>query len=295
MALLPRDGDGSASSGAARGCCAGVNIGIAMERSGDDRIVDNLSGTATNEAPSVRAVKEALAGKASRADVDRKIELPTGNITLIVDGTNGNDATATGTEEKPYKTIQAAYNALPDVSSRTCTIRIKAGTYVLPSISVKKGLGGMVSFEAFSGTRDVIWETTSQYNAIACLYVPTILNIENIQFKASSASGAMTGTGLHLVRSGPAIIVGCEFDGFLQYGVFSAAMCFAKVENCLFKNIGTTAINVDSAILRSLNNTSTNDGKYGLSSVSSIIFKVGTQPTGTTANEQTLAGGQIFG
>ena len=233
-------------------------------------------------------------GKALKAEIARKLELPTTSIEVIVDGKNGDDATATGSEAKPYRTIQAAYNALPDVSSRTCTIRIKAGTYVLPPISVKKWLGGMISFEAFSGTRDVIWETTSQYNALACTNVPIILNIKNIQFKASSVSGAMTGTGFSLVRSGPAIITDCAFDGFLQYGVTSVAACFAKVENCLFENIGLTAISVDSAFLRSINNTSTNGGKYGLISVSSIIFKVGTQPTGTIANERTVSGGKIF-
>jgi len=53
-----------------------------------------------------------------------------GTINLYVSSERGNDATADGTEEKPFKTIQAAVNGIPFISSTIFYIYVEPGSYL---------------------------------------------------------------------------------------------------------------------------------------------------------------------
>ena len=357
MALLPisADGSGSASSGAARGCCAGVNIGIAMGQSGecvtdapsdgkihgrkdaawveipDGAVVDSLSGGAANEAPSVRAVNEALGGKASQADIsqavaqiriptvantltststtdalsaamgrelkaqaDRKLELPTANIEIIVDGVNGDDATATGSEAKPYRTITAALNAIPAITTLDVALRIKAGIYEVPQVSLrlKKGIGGRLDFKSFSGAKDVEWRSSGPNSALEFISMMCRVKFDGIKF--SPSIGSTVPICLHFVQSQLGSVNNCEFSGF-PTSILAAydGCCF--VHGCSFANT-TTAIKAEyGSTVTSSSNSSGSAVQLGLSSNASVIYKVGTQPTGETGNEYKAGGGQIFG
>ncbi|MEK0151632.1 DUF1565 domain-containing protein [Tetragenococcus halophilus] len=51
------------------------------------------------------------------------------NVGLYVDADRGNDTTADGTEEKPFKTIQAAVDGIPFLSPSRFYIHVAPGTY----------------------------------------------------------------------------------------------------------------------------------------------------------------------
>lgn len=53
-----------------------------------------------------------------------------GSISLFVSAELGNDTTADGTEEKPFKTIQAAINSLPLLSTSQFYIYVEPGVYL---------------------------------------------------------------------------------------------------------------------------------------------------------------------
>ncbi|MEO1782237.1 hypothetical protein [Enterococcus diestrammenae] len=53
-----------------------------------------------------------------------------GSISLFVSAELGNDTTADGTEEKPFKTIQAAINSLPLLSTSEFFIYVEPGVYL---------------------------------------------------------------------------------------------------------------------------------------------------------------------
>lgn len=62
------------------------------------------------------------------------------SLSVYVDGVNGNDSNS-GTQQAPFKTINAALNSIPTVLIGTVTINIAAGTYV-EDVAIDHFVGG---------------------------------------------------------------------------------------------------------------------------------------------------------
>ena len=260
-----------------------------------ENVIDSIP-TIVNSLDSSRndAALSAGMGKELKTQVDRKLELPTTSSEIIIDGTYGDDATATGSEAKPYRTITAALNAIPAITTLDVALRIKAGIYEVPQVSLrfKKAIGGRLDFKSFSGAKDVEWRSTGPNSALAFTSMMCRVKFDGIKF--SPAIGSTVPICLHFAQSQLGSINNCEFSGF-PTSILAAYDGRCLVLGCSFANT-TTAIKAEfGSTVTSDNNSSGSGVLYGLYSNSSTIYKVGSQPTGTTGNEYKSGGGQIFG
>ncbi|WP_129409002.1 hypothetical protein [Marinitoga lauensis] len=72
-----------------------------------------------------------MADIASKADIDDiNNRIKTDELSLYIDPTNGDDSTADGSYNKPYKTFTALFNALPKYLS-SLIVTIKKGTHTI--------------------------------------------------------------------------------------------------------------------------------------------------------------------
>jgi hypothetical protein len=226
-------------------------------------------------------------------------ELPTftyapNSLTLIVDGENGDDSTAKGTEALPYKTIQAALNAVP-VFFVNVTVSIKPGTYQESVSLTTLHIGRVLTIKSFSGQKDVTitYGNSGIFMDLENLYL--LLSISELKFISVDAS--MGKTGAYLVQIHNVNVSNCEFEGF-TLGEKSCVLfwnCFsASVSNSIFRKAGYGLRMLSCANTLSKSNTSDGNLEYGLRAEDGVIRRVGTQPTGTIANTVIIGGGQIL-
>jgi hypothetical protein len=221
------------------------------------------------------------------------------NFTFYVDGENGNDSTAKGTEVLPYKTIQAAVSAVPFIFKGT-VINIKPGVYhesVTRTTSPCIGMSLVIQGEA--GGETVIDPSGSSsgrgihFQNLACQ-----VGISNLKFICDDTSTAHAGIYLSQI-AGYSYVEKCEFDGFRKNGADAACVymntCNAGyASGCSFKNASNGLYASRSGNVVSDNNLSGGDLDYGLRSWRSAIRKTSGQPVGTVANEIASGGGQII-
>jgi hypothetical protein len=223
-------------------------------------------------------------------------EVPTltyhsGVRTIIVDGDNGDDSTADGTEAKPFQTLEAAKKAVPDVTLGWRThIRIKAGTYVMPTADLDFGihLGGRIYIESFSGAKDVeivFSSATSGLKRGISLFGPNGFEIYRIKFLKDSAIKedlACFVTGTPFV-----VIDDCEFQGF--YNGLTIESSRGLITNCNYINCNQAVYCSKSSLITHQNSAAS--GTNYINSVNDgIIIKKGLQATGTIATDRIVAG-----
>jgi hypothetical protein len=226
-------------------------------------------------------------------------------MTIIVDGENGDDATANGTEARAYRTVQAALNAIPKMLHASVTIRIKAGTYT-PEAGKRFTFGGVnagsgITITSFSGNNDVEL-TGNTTNGSEILYISDItgqISIEKIDLNGGP-DGTMAGCGIFLDRCPFSKINYCHIRNMRNAAYWSReGACIVALNSNVsvganeFSNayIGIYARPGSSVI--SDNNTS-DSVNIGLKTSAGIIRKIGTQPAETVANEQISNAGQII-
>jgi hypothetical protein len=235
-------------------------------------------------------------------------ELPTfayapGNLTLIVDGENGDDATAKGTETLPYKTIQAALNAVPVFCpSSAVTVKIKAGTYNITSpLSLSNRYSATLTITSYSGQSDVEIVLGAETNNVYLLFLANIsarVGIYYLNFKSVDAS--KTACGVFMSNTNGAIIHNCGFHNFRYTatddgrgsGIYFLWVPEAAIYNCSFENVVNGVTAHRSAVTIRASVTAIADVDYGVYAVCATVCAQAAIP-GTIANSR-IDHGQVL-
>jgi hypothetical protein len=209
---------------------------------------------------------------------------------IIVDGAAGDDVEGNGTEAKPVKTLWKARDLLPRITlGWQSQIKIKAGTYNIGSSELAFGqfMGGSLDLAAYSGNRDVeiVFSDTDGSKRGMFAYDLIKISVTNLRFVKSPGTKVDTGLTVHTAYGA---VTACEFENF-NYGIHFEGGARGYVSACKYINCNV-ALNASLAGL-ALHSNGTGSGlSYGLRVGSGIIIKSGTQPTGSIADEQVIAG-----
>lgn len=245
-------------------------------------MVDNLDSTSNEDFLSANMGRELNSIK-----LDKLLR----SYELIVDSINGNDSTADGTELKPFRTISAAYNYLPDFV-KTVTIKIKDGTYIEESsIQLYKNIVNL-TIESFSESNpNVTISCNSSDNRDSLIYISNShkINLKNLKFTRSGNKVSGSCINIDCVNFD---IDSCVFEN-AYCGIISSC-CNGQINNCNFDSIvrGITA-NKASNIL-STNNNSLANVEYGIVCNGSIVFNYGNNLKGTVEDYVTTLYGRVF-
>lgn len=245
-------------------------------------------------------LREELAAKADLMDGQVPyLQTPhlTANRTLYVDGAAGDDANP-GTKEAPYRTIQAAVDALPrDLSGRAVTIQVAAGTYdedVVIRGFHSGGIGDQLRLKGGDGSADTHRIRTLFIVGCGCCvhadgfsvngncsgFAVCVTNsraiLERLRVKNTQGTGNV-GIGVGNWGGSMAHIAACQVDGFPKYGiqVNQGAVCSVRgtsIQNC---TVGLQAGDATSASM-------------GLVCMETVTF------SGNTADTGTFGGSRIF-
>jgi len=222
----------------------------------------------------------------------------TGDVTIYVDATNGDDANP-GTQSQPLKTIGAAVSRITNLIidiNHIVTIQLAPGTYV-ENVDINN-LHGAGNFYLRGGS-----DLSEANNYVIDGYVKFIGCTCYVYIYGVKVLGSTSIEGAIAFYT---CLVGkcyyCKVDrtdrltSTNNYGVL-ASFSHTMVLNCDISNVsGGSGINAaiqgfDTTRIYSGNNTGTNNS-YGLRVVAATIMKYGTQPSGTVA-EETISGGVI--
>ena len=251
-----------------------------------------------------------LTGVATQADLQSKADLVggqvpyaqtphlTGNKTVYVDAALGNDANS-GTQENPFKTIQAAVNALPkDLGAYTATINVAAGTYD-EDVEFK----GFSAGNVYQGIRLVGAESADTSRKVRTLRIngcSAFVKIQGFSFFGSAIGIAVEVCNARATLSS-LIIKKSEADAAtVGIAIGGHAPAQATISNCTVDGY-QFGIRVDYSSLAGIIKTTVKNCTCGVEGGSSMTGTAGIamlhQPTyeGNTSNTVAYYGGQIFG
>ncbi|GAB7387351.1 hypothetical protein BSNK01_11870 [Bacillaceae bacterium] len=208
------------------------------------------------------------------------ITATTRDMVLYVDPVNGNDS-SDGT--KPFKTIQAAINSLPQIINHTVTINLSAGTY--NEGVVIEGFVGKGQLNLYGGTS----------SANASNYKVNYVNINKNAVRIDIQGIEATATGAYgfFVKSNPShvTISGCRCvsSSSSNVGVSAWDSAAVRVISCEISN-RLHGIYSQNSRVASVNNSGSGN-TYGLGAdYAGVIGKSGTQPAGATAEWISVGG-----
>ncbi|HHW03422.1 MAG TPA: hypothetical protein GXX35_11560 [Thermoanaerobacterales bacterium] len=206
----------------------------------------------------------------------------TGSKTYYIDAVNGNDNNDGLTPQTAFKTWVKAEKMIPRFLYHTYTIKIIGN---LPEAITLYNRILYGNFLIIAGNT-----TTPSNQQINGLYIKGVIAgwSNGVLVQYLRINGAVQIAGCLGVK-----LLSCEPQNLGGIGV-TVISAIVQVESCNFgTNIVQDAISAGLAVVFSANNSGTAT-RYGLSSGSvSTIGKLGTQPTGTTANEFIDSGGVI--
>lgn len=222
----------------------------------------------------------------------------TGVRTLYVDAANGDDANP-GTQQSPFKTIQAAIDSLPkDLGKGRAVIHVAAGTYD-EDVVIEGFFGG-----TFNDTITIIGSNSADEtrrirslriaNCATCIRVAGLYMSESASgytcfvsgakaslafcyIQKSASSAAHTGVGIGGWAGAQVFMNQCAVDGYTN-GIIVLLGSVLTSNGCTVKNCGIGLKCGDSTM-----------GSSG------IVLKNAASYSGNSANETTSNGGQIFG
>ena len=220
---------------------------------------------------------------------DSKLDSTLKSYTLYVDSNNGDDSTADGTSSKPFKTITAAYNYLPDFVN-SVAIKLKPGDYIeTSSIQFYKNI---VNFTLESAEETIAQITCAANDSRdSLIYVSNShkITIDSIYFSRNDSSG--TGSCINIDCTN-FDISNCEFaDASIA---IKTSCCNGQIDSCSFENL-YNAINANKASnILSTNNETIDNVDYGIISNGSIVFNYGNDLTGDVEDYITTMYGRVF-
>jgi hypothetical protein len=207
------------------------------------------------------------------------------NISYYVDAVNGSDANDGLTQATAFQHIYKAIGMLPQVINNDVAIYVYGGTY--NEIVSLKGIvgGGKVTLQSMNGPiiTQVLWVTNCTVEvSIAGITVNSAGYLSECVLIKNCTSVSLSNTTINGVNVTHPSAVGilcykaqvgllnCTISNMTNCGVFAHMNSFVSSQSC--SGVGNAV---------------------GLKASDGIIFKLGTQPSGTTAQE-TFNAGQIF-
>jgi hypothetical protein len=198
--------------------------------------------------------------------------------------------------------IQALIDAQPkNLNGYSLTYQFADGTYTLDStISINRYYAGVVSLSGNIGESGLHSNQAVILNSSASTIISITNNTATIGVKNIKVDGSGSNSiyGIYLLDNPGA--VDCN-GNWIVLGTgtsrcFSAARCAAVSIYNNYVTDGDRGIETGTTTQCQSNNnvTLTTNQQYGLLCSASIIFKIGTQPTGDTSNETKFNGGQIY-
>ena len=146
-----------------------------------------------------------------------------GTINLYVSDERGNDSTADGTEEKPFKTIQGAVNGIPLMNSSIFYIYVEPGSY-LEDVEITRILSARLEIIATNNVvTDAIKEDTGCYvRSITFTYCNMYCSVRGItQTDVQNSPGHFiyfTGTKYGVISNCRAATNTKNISGYLAFG-----------------------------------------------------------------------------
>lgn len=212
-------------------------------------------------------------------------------ITLRVSASRGNDKTANGTEQKPFKTIQAAVNAIPVINSATYVLEIDKGTY-LEDVKIANIQNSVIDVRSYNldSLQDKVKDTGVYVRSISFSNCGGYLACRGITL----ADTRNTSRGIFFERCNYGVIDRCPAQentkgrSYIAYE-YSAAKGHVYANDISNQEIGLSSVFASSVVFAYANSGENNTNV--LKSSRSIIFDNNTDAKGEKVKE---LGGQIF-
>lgn len=253
------------------------------------KVTAPLTGVATQEDLKTKA--DLVGGKVPYAQTPRL----TGNKILYVDAASGDDANP-GTQEQPFKTIQAAVDALPkDLGKYRATISVAAGTYA-EDVLLTGFFGGIDYYALAVQNQDegtVVLQSLRITSCASCVYMGGIQITGGPSYAAAvMVSGASVVFGSVTIQGDGSVQYGvdvgfyapaqmslrqCTVDRFSKFGVLSERASVVDLYDSTVKNCDTGVVA-----------GSYSNGNAGLMVLHGVSFE------GNSTDTLTKYGGQIF-
>lgn len=221
----------------------------------------------------------------NKALLDNKAYTLIESVTVYVNGATGNDDTADGTSTLPFKTIQAAVDALPKcLGGFVATVEVAAGTY--PE---------RVRIEGFYGGRLVIGSAD-----LVTVRGISIFASTSVQLKISTVTAVDTDTLLY-VGAGSEVLIGrhmtlnCESLATIGVGVEQDSFVSALGVSVNVNKSTDTAIKATYGGRISLNIAGGNNNTgVGLRAENGGVIAYSTKSLAATTANMTANGGRIY-
>jgi hypothetical protein len=215
---------------------------------------------------------------------------------IYVSTTAGNDSTGDGTRAKPYKTIQRAVDAVPNIHMNAYTIACGPGNYP-EEVLIKGLLGGNLKI-AFDGIAPPAKDGTTGFNVYSILAEDCMCYIQINDVDVYNSSTISRNAVIRFTRCMYGAINNCRFDSDVKVnGKISVLYDASKgnIYNSFFTNQYTCmrAQSGSQVVWSESNSHSTTKSDFGLSVSSSIVHKVGPLNLNATTLETTVSGGVI--
>lgn len=138
-----------------------------------------------------------------------------GTLTIYVSTERGNNSTADGTQALPFKTIQAAVNTIPLLTSSQVTILIEDGTY-LEDVRFRNIYSGGIYIRSVQDTTNLDPATTDcpvRVRSISFMYCTGYLQVRGIQFvdQGNAPYSGSTRYSLYQEQGGYMSLGKCKF------------------------------------------------------------------------------------
>jgi hypothetical protein len=203
--------------------------------------------------------------------------------------------------------MQALIDAQPkNLNGYVLTFQFADGTYTITTfLDFHSFFSGSLRIQGNTGesvalhtNQAVILDGTAMSPVVQILlirYVTSYVEIKNLCIKFPDSDQEVS---LLLVYCLAFDIAGCYFLGSgtttASYGIESWQVATGVVNVCYFSNSWFAIMSTYCSSLFSINNDDTGTSlKYGLGAAAAHIYKSGTQPSGSIADETISAGGEI--
>lgn len=210
--------------------------------------------------------------------------------------TTGSDDIGDGSVGNPYLTIQYALDKIPKFLANRINIYVADGVYNLNSRITLKGFIGnniitIIGNEANPSNckLDGGSNSISIFRAMGCV---VYIKIAGFYITRNTRDVTNHLAAIQSMKSLDVRVYNCILEKF-YHGLQGYHTGNIHIQDCDLKD-NKHAIWSTMSNIYSQNNSSSIINEYGLWADRGIIYKFGTQPTGSTANQGTYAGGQIW-
>lgn len=257
------------------------------------KITAPLTGLATQE--DLKAKADLLDGQVPYDQTPHLIR----NTSLYVDAALGDDANP-GTEEAPFKTIQAAIDSLPrDLSDHSLTIYVAPGTYS-EHVLITGFIGG-TAYRPFTIQGADALDGSRTIGSLSISNCATLIRVEGFRITdpvtTTFASLMVSGTAAYLsymeVKKG-------DDEKTIGINIGGHAPSQAWIANCSVDGYSDAGIRVDYASMANVAATAVKNCGVGIQASGSagsagFVSLYGVTYEGNSTDKSSAYGGQIFG